>query len=267
MKTTATLAGLGLLMTSAAVGDPLFPSPSVPSIAAEDGWSFALGLGAEYEAEYDGSDDYSIEAEPGLVAQYRSGDQVWFLEGAEFGWRKRAADRWLLQAGLRLEGGREENEAPELAGLGDTDDELTAMVEVRRGFGDAWDNWVAGRIMAGGSDIGTLGVLAAGHPVGANRSGNGIDVFAFTTFGSSEFINRDFGIDATQSTGSGLPETNIDAGYRSVGVGAIGRWYFGEHWQLLAEAGYEKYSSDIADSPIALDDYEAEIGVNVFYTF
>ena len=47
-----------------------------------------------------------------------------------------------------------------------------------------------------------------------------------------------------------------------VGGEAIGR-----RWQFIGEAGYEKYSDDIADSPIALDDYEAEIGISALYIF
>jgi len=261
-------AGLILaLLGAVASAETLFPMPSVPDVTDGDGWTFGIGAGVEYEAEYDGSDDYGIEAEPVFVVQRRQGNQVWFLEGQELGWRGRVDDVWLLQAGLRFEGGREESEAPELAGLGDVDDELVGMFEVRRALGGNWSNWAAGRLMAGGSDFGVLGVGAVGHTFAARDPGMGIDLFAFVTFGSSDFINRDFGITAEQSAGSGLPETSLDGGYRSVGIQASGRWRFGTHWQLQLEAGYEKYNSDISDSPIALNDYEAEVGVNLLYRF
>ena len=67
--------------------------------------------------------------------------------------------------------------------------------------------------------------------------------------------------------GLGLPVTDIDGGYRSFGIQAVGRWRFGDSWQLQAEAGYEQYNSDIAGSPIAQDDYESEVGVTVIYRF
>lgn len=262
------LAGLTLtLLTTMASAETLFPMPSVPDVSDEDGWAIGLGIGFEYEAEYDGSDDYGVEAEPAVIVQYRQGNQVWFLEGQELGWRSRLDDVWLVHAGLRYEGEREESDAPELEGLGDVDDELVGVFEVRRAAGRDWSNWVAGRFMAGNSDIGALGVGAVGHTFVAKRPGEGIDLFAFVTFGSSEFINRDFGITAEQSLNSGLPETSLDGGYRSMGIQANGRWRFGESWQFHAEAGYERYSSDISDSPIALDDYEAEVGVNVLYRF
>ncbi len=261
-----TLLAIGLSLGAPAAADTLFPMPSVPDITDADGWSFALGAGAEYEAEYDGSDEYGVELEPAVVVQRRQGNHVWFLEGQELGWRGRLNDVWLLQGGLRFEGGREESEAPELAGMGDTDDELVVMFETRRAIGD-WSNWVAGRIMAGGSDIGTLGIIAAGHTFAASRQGMGVDLFAFVTVASSAFINRDFGVSAGQSANSGYRVTDLGGGYRSAGIQAAGRWRFGDRWQLQAEAGIEQYNSDIADSPIALADYEAEVGISLFYRF
>jgi outer membrane scaffolding protein for murein synthesis (MipA/OmpV family) len=64
-----------------------------------------------------------------------------------------------------------------------------------------------------------------------------------------------------------LPVTDLDGGFRSVGISAIGRWSMGRRWQFGFEAGYERYSDDISDSPIAQEDYEAEAGVNVLYRF
>lgn len=260
---------LTLLLAWPAAADTLLPMPSVPDVTDGDGWAFALGAGLEYEAEYDGSDEYGTEFEPAIILQKRFGEQMLFVEGQEVGWRRAWDSRWMLQAGLRFEGGREESDAPELAGLGDVDDELMGMAEVRRAIGGNWRNWAAARVMAGGSDIGALGILAAGHTFAGSRPGMGIDLFAFATFASSAFINRDFGITPEQSQSSGLPVTDLDGGYRSVGIQAAGRWRFGERqrWQLQAEAGYERYNGDIADSPIAIDDYEAEVGLSLLYRF
>jgi outer membrane protein len=256
-----------VLAGACASAETLFPMPSVPDVTDADGWTIALGAGVEYEAEYDGSDDYGAEAEPAFIVQKRSADHVWFLEGQELGWRGRLDDLWLLQGGIRFEGGREESESPALAGLGDTDDEIVGMLEVRRALGRDWTNWGAARLMAGDSDIGWLGIIAAGHTFAGSTPGMGIDLFAFVTFAADEFINRDFGVTAEQSANSGLPETTLDGGYRSAGIQVAGRWRFGHNWQLQAEAGYEKYNSDIADSPIAAADYEGEIGISILYRF
>jgi outer membrane scaffolding protein for murein synthesis (MipA/OmpV family) len=257
---------LALLLAVPAQADPLFLMPSVPDITDADGWAFALGAGLEYEAEYDGSDNYGTEFEPAFIVQKRNGRQMWFFEGQELGWRSLLNEDWMLQLGARFEGGREESEAPELEGMGDVDDEFVLMAETRRALG-SWDNWLAARVMAGGSDIGTLGVLAAGHTFAFGGPGMGIDVFGFVTFASSAFINRDFGVTEEQSMNTGYPVTELDSGYRSMGIQLVGRWRLGQRWQFQAEAGFEKYNSDIADSPIALDDQEAEVGITVLYRF
>jgi outer membrane protein len=260
-------AALAMLWASPSPAEPMVPLPSVPSVADADGWAVALGAASEYEAKYDGSDNYDVELDPVLAAQWRRGGHVVFFEGNELGWRSLKASRWLMQAGLRYEEGREEDDSNDLEGLGDTDDELMAMAELRRGFGGAWKNWLAGRVMAGDSDIGAIGILAAGHRFDAPWLGDGLDVFAFTTLATDDFINRDFGVTESQSESSGLPATDLDGGFRSVGVSAVARWPLGPRWQLTAQAGYERYSDDISDSPIARDDHELELGMTLVWRF
>ncbi|EBF6278458.1 TPA: MipA/OmpV family protein [Citrobacter freundii] len=40
-----------------------------------------------------------------------------------------------------------------------------------------------------------------------------------------------------------------------------------KNWQIFGEALYEVYGSDVSDSPISQNDYEAEIGVGFIYVF
>ena len=51
------------------------------------------------------------------------------------------------------------------------------------------------------------------------------------------------------------------------GLHLEGRWSLGPRWQATVEAGYERYSDDIADSPIAREDYEVEAGVTLTWRF
>jgi len=86
-------------------------------------------------------------------------------------------------------------------------------------------------------------------------------------FHDSNYANKDFGIDAAQSAASGLGVTNLSGGFRSVGFNYNYRHYINENWQIFGEAVYERYSSDIQDSPIARNNYEAEVGVGFIYVF
>ena len=248
---------------------PLFPLPSVLDFTRGGGWGLALGVAVEYESAYDGSDEMELEVEPVGAVHWRKGNHLVFWEGIELGWRARMADDWLLQLGARLEGGREADDSEDglLDGLEDRDDELVGVLEVRRALGTDWRGWVAGRIMAGGSEFGTLGVLAAGYRFGRQLDGTGTELFVFTTLGDTEFINKDFGVTEQESITSGLPATDLDGGFRSIGLTALHRSYMSKKLMLMANATYEHYSGDIEDSPIAQQGYEYEIGVSLVYHF
>ena len=248
---------------------PLVPSPSVFDFTRGSGWGFALGLAAEVESAYDGSDEMELEVEPAGAVQWRTGNHLFFWEGIELGWRGRLADDWLLQVAARAEGGREADDSEEghLDGLEDQDDEIVGVLEVRRAFGRDWRAWIAGRLMAGGSDFGTLGVLAAGTRFGQKLDGTGAEIFVFSTFGDSDFLNKDFGVTPEEEAASGLPATDLDGGFRSFGLTGIYRTYVAKKLMLMANASYERYSGDVEDSPIARRPYEVEVGLGLVYHF
>jgi outer membrane scaffolding protein for murein synthesis (MipA/OmpV family) len=252
-----------------AASDVLVPLPSISDFTTGDGWGVALGAGVEYEAVYDGSDEYEFEVEPAGAVQWRNGDNLFFWEGIELGWRGLLAPRALLQAGLRYEDGLEPDDSDDgrLDGIAPRDSHTVGFVEYRHGLGEGWRNWLGARVMGASSDFGWLGVLAAGHRFGDRNDGTGSEMFAFVTFGDADFINKDFGVTAEDSLSSGLPETVLDSGYRSTGVTLMHRANLGERLQLVGQAGVEFYSSDIADSPIVRDDYEYEVGVSLLYRF
>lgn len=247
----------------------LVPLPSILDFSGGDGFGIALGAGVEYEGAYDGADETELEVEPAAAIHYRTGDQLWFWEGVELGWRGRLADVWLVQAGARYEDGLDPDDSSDgnLDGIESRDSHVVGFLEVRRGLGDDWRNWVAARLMGGASDFGVLGVLAAGHRFGERQDGSGTEVYAFVTFGSDDFINKDFGVTAADEAASGLPETTLSGGYRSTGLQLVHRQYLTDALHLMAEAGVERYSGAIGDSPIARRDYEFEVSLALVWHF
>ena len=248
---------------------PLVPLPSVPDFTRGSGWGLALGIGIEYETAYDGSDEYEFEIEPAGGLHYRINDNLFFWEGMELGWRGLVSDQWLLQGGVRNEGGLEPDDSDDgaLDGIEERDSHLVGFLEARRSMGTDWRNWVGGRIMGGPSDFGWLGVIAAGHRFGDSLDGTGTEIFGFATFGTDNFINKDFGVSGQDSVNSGLAEMDLDGGYRSVGIQVIDRRYLSPNIQLVSQAGVEFYSNDIQKSPIARKDYETEIGISILWQF
>ena len=268
------LGAASLLAAGPALGDgpgeqALVPLPSVLDFTRGEGFGVALGAGIEYENAYDGADERELEVEPAGAVHYRKGDHLFFWEGFELGWRGRLADRWLVQAGARYEDGLEPDDSADgnLDGIEPRDSHVVGFLEARRGLGPEWRNWVAARVMGGPSDFGWLGVVAAGHRFGQQLDGTGTEVYAFLTFGTDDFINKDFGVTADDAAASGLPETTLSGGYRSVGVQLVHRRYVTRRLHAIAQAGFEFYSSDIGDSPIARQDYEYELGLSVVWHF
>jgi outer membrane protein len=152
-----------------------------------------------------------------------------------------------------------------LDGLGDGDEGTELVLQARRAFDSDWRYWLDGRVVTG--DNGSLGLFGAGRRFGDQNDGSGSEFSIAVVFHDSEYANKDFGIDAAQSAASGLNETVLSGGFRSIGFNYIYRKYVNENWQIFGEAVLERYGSDIEDSPIARNNYEAEVGVGFIYVF
>lgn len=246
----------------------LVPLPSVEDFTkGNDGWSFGLGLGVEYETAYEGSDEFGVEVDPAGAVQWRSGDDIFFWAGEALGWRGLRADTWLFEALVAFDEGREESASDDgrLDGLGDADEEIELVLQARHALDTDWRYWLVGRVVTG--DSGNLGLFGAGYRFGSQIDGTGSEINLVGVFHDSDYANKDFGIDAAQSAASGLDETRMSGGFRSFGINYNYRHYISENWQIYGEALYERYSSDIEDSPIARSNYEAEVGVGFIYLF
>jgi outer membrane protein len=246
----------------------MVPLPSIDDFTrGNDGWAFGLGLGVEYESAYEGSDEFGVEVDPAGAVQWRKGDNIFFWAGEAIGWRGLRSDTWLFEATLGFEEAREESDSDDgrLDGLGEGDEGAEIVLQARSAFDADWRYWLDARVVTG--ENGSLGLFGVGHRFGDQNDGTGHEIAIAVVFHDSDYVNKDFGIDAKQSVASGLNETDMSGGFRSFGFNYNYRHYVNENWQVFGEAVYERYSSDIADSPIARNNYEAEVGVGFIYVF
>ena len=246
----------------------LVPLPSVDDFTrGNDGWGIGLGLGIEYESAYEGSDEFGFEVDPAGGVQWRSGNDIFFWAGEALGWRGLRADTWLFEAVVAFDEGREESASDDgrLDGLGDGEEGSEIVLQARYALDADWRYWLDGRVVSG--ENGSLGLFAVGRRFGDQNDGTGSELAIAVVYHDSDYANKDFGVDAEQSTASGLDETNLDGGFRSIGINYNYRRNINENWQIVGEAVYERYSSDIEDSPIARSNYEAEVGVGFIYVF
>ncbi|RUO20130.1 MipA/OmpV family protein [Aliidiomarina haloalkalitolerans] len=246
----------------------LVPLPSLDDFTrGQDGWAFGLGLGIEYETAYEGSDEFGFEVDPAGAVQWRRGNDIFFFAGEAFGWRGLRSDTWLLQALIGFDEGREEGDSDKgnLDGLGDGEEGLEFVFEARRAFDADWRNWLVGRVVA--SENGNLGLFGVGRRFGDKFDGSGSEINLVAVFHDSEFANKDFGITAQQAAASGLRETRMSGGFRSVGIDYSYRHIVNKNWQIFGEVLYEYYSRDVRNSPIARSNFEAEVGIGFLYVF
>lgn len=246
----------------------LVPLPSIDDFTrGEDGWAFGLGLGVEYESAYEGSDEFGFEVNPAGAVQWRRGNNIFYWAGEALGWRGVRSNAWLFEAAIAFDEGREESDSDDgrLNGLGDTDEGIELVLQARRAFDASWRYWLDGRVVTG--ENGNLGIFGVGRRFGDQSDGTGSELGIVAVFHDSKRANRDFGINASQSAASGLDETDLSGGFRSIGINYNYRSYINQNWQIFAEALYERYSGDIEDSPIARENFEAEVGVGLIYVF
>lgn len=246
----------------------LVPLPSVDDFTrGKDGWGFGLGFGVEYESAYEGSDEFGFEVEPAGAIQWRKGNDVFFWAGEALGWRGLRSGTWLLEAVVAFDEGRKESDSDDgrLNGLGDGDEKAELVLQARRALDADWRSWLIGRVVTGGS--GNLGLFGWGYRFGEGSDGTGSEVNLVVVLHDGDRANRDFGVNADQSAASGLNETRLSGGFRSLGVNYVYRQHINKSWQVFGEALYERYSSAVQKSPIARSKYEAEVGVGLLYTF
>ncbi len=246
----------------------LVPLPSVDDFTrGNDGWAFGIGAGIEYESAYEGSDEFNFEVEPAGAVQWRKGNDVFYWAGETLGWRGLRANRWLLEAAVGFDEGRKESDSDDgrLNGLGDSDESVQLVLQGRYALDADWRYWFVGRFVTGRN--GNLGLFGVGRRFGDRLDGSGSEINAVAVFHNSEYANHGFGINAQQSAASGLNQTRLSGGLRSFGLNYTYRHNIDKNWQIFGEALYERFSSDVRDSPIARSSYEAEVGVGILYRF
>src|SRR5690606_6206779 len=107
------------------------------------------------------------------------------------------------------------------------------VLQARRAFDANWRYWLDGRVVTG--DNGNLGIIGAGRRFGEANDGTGSELGIVAVFNDSERANRDFGINAGKAAASGLNQTNLSGGFRSIGLNYTYRNYINENWQIFGE--------------------------------
>ncbi|HPG22711.1 MAG TPA: MipA/OmpV family protein [Amaricoccus sp.] len=218
-----------------------------------------LGAGIEVSPAYFGSDEY--ETGPTGIARI---DYLRFPNGFEYGSGRAVGFRTGLglRGSMRYISNRNSSHYSEIRGL----DNVPWAFEAGLGLGYEQRNYrVFGDVRYGiiGSNawVGDLGADAIAYPV----DGLTLTLGPRLNFGSTLFTNTYFGVSASESAASGLPEYDPSGGLLGGGVVLGARYLFNERWGLEGEASWERLLNDAADSPITAlgseDQYEVRLNL------
>lgn len=77
-----------------------------------------------------------------------------------------------------------------------------------------------------------------------------LSIGANLTYGSSDYMDTYFSVDANNAARSGLPQFAADSGLRDFRVPMMAVWSFSEKWHVAGGAIYSRLLSDAGDSPV-----------------
>jgi outer membrane scaffolding protein for murein synthesis (MipA/OmpV family) len=233
------------------------PEPTPPQRST---WEGALGLLLERKPAFSGSSEMKLK--PNLAGFVRW-DRITITGAGGFTTRvqddvERGIDAEIVRRGklkmnlsLRFDGGRDESNSGQLAGVGDVKPTVRARLGARWDFAPRWQLSVAasGDILGKNGGMTTTAGLSHTLPIDARQRvifGVGI------TAGNARYMQTWYGITPEQSAASGYPVYQPGTGLRDIGVTATWRIDFDRDWAGFAGVAQGYLLGPAADSPLAL---------------
>ncbi|AYD04262.1 MipA/OmpV family protein [Neorhizobium sp. NCHU2750] len=247
--------------TAGADPDPTFDQTRFDNEKPERNWSLILGAGAIYEPEYEGGDKFKINPVPIVVFTYGN----WLeIDPRGVTITPFHYDGFALGAKVGYEGGRDQDDADRLHGLGDID--FAATVGVKASY--SWKGFevyasVDQTIDGSESLIGTFGAEYQAPLTDRLILGGGVEAIV----ANDKHMQAYFGVNSAQAARSGLPEYKAEAGLKRVNITASATYMLSEHWLVRGEAGVGILTGDAADSPIVDKKVQPSSSLFVGYKF
>lgn len=257
--------GANALAADASLSDqspePPFDQERFKDEKPEKNWSLILGAGAIYEPEYEGGDEFEVQPVPIVVFTYGEWLEI-DPRGVTITPFRR--DGFALAAKVGYEGGRDEDDADRLDGLGDID--FAATVGAKASY--SWNGFevyatIDQTIDGSESLIGTIGAEYQAPVTERLILGAGVEA----VIANDKHMEAYFGVNAAQAARSGLPEYKAEAGLKRVNVSASATYMLSENWLVRGEASLGILTGDAADSPIVEEKLQPSTSLFVGYKF
>jgi len=264
---SASLISLALSSAVAAKSDRRAPPPQTD-------WTVTVGLAPVYTPIFQGAKDYGFSVFPDLRLNHR--DDFFASVPDGIGYNVINTGGWKAGPLVKLRFGRREvtggspflisGGTNALRGMGDvglaaepgafaqyTVEKIRTRLELRQGIG---------------GHQGTVGDLNVSY---VDRAGPlSYSLGPRLSYGGSDFMQTYFGIDATQSTRSGLAPYAAGGGITSYGIGGSAMMPFGDKFAMVLFAGYDRLGAPAGDSPLIRqrgDRNQISVGLGFGYRF
>lgn len=263
------LTGIGVLMIASVV----------PAHAqdAQD-WSFSVGAGALVTPTYQGDDAYQVLVVPDIRVTYKNRFFVSVREGARYNAVK--TERWRAGPIAKIDFGRDDDgSSPFRVDGGDADDlrgldTIDAAIELG-GFVTYHANPIEVRAelrQAVGGHEGMVGNLSLDYKGKAQLMKQAL-IYSLgpeVRFADSNYHDAYFGVNATESSASGLAQYDADAGILSYDFGGSVIVPVTDQLSTVLFANYSYLGDEAAESSLVEERgsaHQGTAGVSVNYTF
>ncbi len=224
----------------------------------EPAWEGAFGLIVQQGAAYPGSARRQTGVRPGGFLRwgrytvtgaggFTTRRQIDIERG--FGAELLSTDGLRVRLHLRSDGGRDQDQSPELAGLGDIPASARARLSLR------WEP-APGWVLTGASSLDVLGRVGGyGLDAGVSRQwgfghGRRLVLSAGLSAAAGGTMQAWHGVTPEQAARSGYPVYRARDGLRSVHGSATYRHEFGHEWSSFVEARASRLVGPAAGSPL-----------------
>ena len=226
-------------------------------------WDVFLGAAVASTNTYEGAESYRVRATPLFLVSYR--DEL-FLGPLGLAWK--AIDWNGLRAGpvLGFLGGRRQDLAPALSGLGDVSPSLAAGLFANYRL-DHFQLSATFRQAVTHTENGWVGLVQLDYRTSLIPHRLGFFIGPEAQFADHKYEQTFFGITAVQSVDSGLPLFTPSGGVKDYGIHAGLTYAWSQHIVMRVFADEKWLGNDVTGSPIVTRTTETLVGIAAAYHF
>lgn len=228
-----------------------------------EGLDLVLGGGVGYAPEYLGSDDYQAIFLPLVKIVYQ--DTFFLTTKDGLGVNLIKGDNYTAGLSVTYSNERDDGDDSHINGMGDIDWTLNGGAFAIYEHGPFFGRVRAHHDLLDEHD-GILGDISLGFSHVFTRQLKGI-VSVEGDFGSEDFMQTYFGVDALQSLNSGLSQYSPDAGFYRLGLNGSLIYKITPGMFVQGTAGFGTLIGDAADSPVVEDENQFFVGSMFGYMF